>query len=233
MNRTKKCLILLVTAALIGLFAACGDKATATDEDAGDVNTQILVGNPIDLSLDVTQGFNFRKDKMIQVGFVTFLKIGDTTLKTFFTVTDPENNENDLKVVGVISHVDWTGSATDPINFNVQVSETSRNALDTLTTKNIANIEVEFQFNVYHYDPSAKKYYRTFHTNETTMQGLIYEQGDVLAIKVDKKASMRVQEPRNYKLSLGIKPQPTQQELHYAYGSSVSDKLVLQWGVTK
>ena len=190
-----------------------------------------MVANPVDLNHDMMQGFNFRKDKMVQIGFVTSLKIGDTTLSADITCKDPENNQNDKKVVGVCSYTGWTASPTDPLNLNIQVSETAKNALDTLTKKNMSNVEIDFQFDCYHYDPSEKKYYKNFHSNDTDMKGLIYGQGDDLAIRIVLDPNTVVQEPRNYTLSLGIKPQPTQQELHYA--SSVSDKLVMQWGITK
>ena len=54
-----------------------------------------MAANPIDLNHDMTQGFNFRKDKMVQIGFITQLKIGDTDLTADITCKDPENNQND------------------------------------------------------------------------------------------------------------------------------------------
>ena len=181
-----------------------------------------MVANPVDLNHDVMQGFNFRKDKMVQIGFVTQLKIGDVDLTADITCKDPENNQSDKKVVGVAAYSGWTASPTDAVNLNIQVSETA---------KNMSNVEVDFKFDCYNYDPSEKKYYKNFHTNDTTMKGLIVSQGDDLAVRIVLQPSTQVQEPRNFTLSMGIKPQPNAQELHYA--SSVSDKLVMQWGITK
>jgi hypothetical protein len=187
--------------------------------------------NPVELSCDVVQGFNFRKDMQVQIGFITEMKIGDVSLTADISCKDPENNQSDKKVVGIASFVGWTVSPTDPVNINIQVSETAKNKLDTLTKKNMSNVEVEYKFDCYSYDPSEKKYYKNFHTNNTAMKGLIYGQGDDLAIRINLDQSRVVQEPRNYTLSMGLKPQPKAQELHYA--SSVADKLVMQWGVTK
>ena len=53
--------------------------------------------------------------------------------------------------------------------------------------------------------------------------------GKDLDIQIQLEASPIVQEPRNYTLVIGVKPKSKAQELHYA--SSVSDKLVMQWGV--
>ena len=187
--------------------------------------------NPVDLGCDLVQGFNFRKDKQVQIGFVTELKIGDVDLTADIACKDPENNQSDKKVVGIASFVGWTASPTDPVNINIQVSETAKNKLDTLTKKNMSNVEIDMKFDCYHYDPSEKKYYKNFHTNDATVKGLIFGQGDDLAVRIQLDPNHVVQEPRNYTLSLGVKPQPKSQELHYA--SSVSDKLVMQWGVTK
>ena len=190
-----------------------------------------MVANPVDLNHDVVQGFNFRKDKMVQIGFVTQLKIGDVDLTADITCKDPENNQSDKKVVGVSSYTGWTASPTDAINLNLQVSEDAKNKLDVLTKKNMSNVEVELKFDCYYYDPNEKKYFKNFHTNDSTMEGLIVSQGDDLAIRIVLQPNTVVQEPRNFTLSMGIKPQPKAQELHYA--SSVSDKLVMQWGITK
>jgi hypothetical protein len=187
--------------------------------------------NTIDQVCDMTQGFNFRKDMQTQIGYVTKLKIGDVELSADMTMKDPEENQNDSKVVGIASYVGWSVSPTDPVNLNIQVSETVKNKLDTLTKKNMSNVEVEVAFDCYGYDPNEKKYFKNFHTNEKEMKGLIFGQGDDLAIRIQLELNQMVQEPRNYTLSLGIKPQPAEQELHYA--SSVSDKLVMQWGITK
>ena len=64
------------------------------------------------------------------------------------------------------------------------------------------------------------------------MLGTIANFGADLAIRLQLDPSLVVQEPRNYGLSMSIKPragEAKQQELHYA--SAVEDKLVMPWGV--
>ena len=141
------------------------------------------------------------------------------------------NNQQDMKVVGVLTYAGWSVSPTDPVNLSMQLSETAKNKLDALTKKSMSNIEVDVQFDCYNYDPAKKKYYRNFHTNDAEVKGLIMGQGNDLAIRVDLEASPVVQQPRNYTLNLGIKPQAKAQDIHYL--SSVADKLVLAWGVTQ
>ena len=116
--------------------------------------------NDISLSLDMQQGFNFRKDVMTKIGFVTSLKIGDTDLAKDFVLKDPENSSTDKKVVGVISYLEWSGSPTEQVQISVQVSEDAKNKLDTLTRKAMSNVEVQYQFDCYNYDPREKKYFK-------------------------------------------------------------------------
>ena len=187
--------------------------------------------NDISLSLDMQQGFNFRKDVMTKIGFVTSLKIGDTDLAKDFVLKDPENSSTDKKVVGVISYLEWSGSPTEQVQISVQVSEDAKNKLDTLTRKAMSNVEVQYQFDCYNYDPREKKYFKNFHANSTDMKGLINSEGKDLSIKMHLDPNGFVQNPANYTLQIGVKPQALQQDLHYA--SSVSDKLVMQWGVSK
>jgi predicted nuclease of predicted toxin-antitoxin system len=189
-----------------------------------------MATNAIELGCDVTQGFNFRKDVQAQIGFVRSLKIGEVELKADLTLKDPENNQTDTKVVGVAHSIGWSVSTTDPVFVSLQVGEEAKNKIDTLTKKNMSNIEVEMIFDCYTYDPADKKYFKNFHTKEAALKGLIFGQGDDLAIQMGLEPAYEVQEPRNYTLNIAIKPQAKAQEIHYA--SSVTDKLALAWGVT-
>jgi hypothetical protein len=221
------------TAALGGALALVPIKLLSgcdASTDEGD-EVQSLAASPIDLSCDVMQGFNFRTDITTQIGFITALKIGDEVMTADITCKDPLNNANDKKVVGVMSYCGWIGAATDPLNMNVLVSETAKNKVDTLTKMNMSNVEVDVTFDCYDYDPVEATYYKRFHSGEATLKGLIYGQGDDLAIRIVLEPNAVVQEPRNYTLSLGIKPQPSQQELHYA--GSAGDEVAMQWGVTE
>ena len=88
-----------------------------------------MPANTIDLTCDVMQGFNFRKDVTAQVGFLTSMKIGTTALPVDITCKDPTSGSTDLKVVGVISFAGWSVSPTQPVNLAVQVSEATKNKM--------------------------------------------------------------------------------------------------------
>jgi hypothetical protein len=187
--------------------------------------------NQIETICDLVQGFNFRKDVQSQIGMVKKLKIGEMELSADFTLKDPESNQKDMKAVGVLSYAGWSVSPTDPVNISLQLSETAKNKIDTLTKKSLSNIEVEMEFDCYNYDTSKKKYFKNFHTNEAEIKGLIMGQGNDLAIRIELSPNPVVQEPQNYTLNLSVKPQSKAQNLHYL--SSVDDKLVLAWGISQ
>ena len=220
----------LHAAALTGAFALIPTKlATGCDAStqAGD-EVQSLAAGAIELYLDLTQGFNFRKDSITPIGHITGLKIGETELTGDVTLIDPMNNASHLPVIGVLEGVTTNGAPTDPLYFECQVSETAKNRLDTLTKKNLSNTEVEVAFACYAYDQSEERYYKSFHTQDVALKGLIQGQGGDLAIQVELTPNAIVQEPRNFRLSLGLVPQPIQQTLYYA--TSATDEVTMQWG---
>jgi hypothetical protein len=64
-------------------------------------------------ALDVYQGFNFRKDKQTNIGFINSLKIGTVTLAADITAKDPMAPTTDVTVVAVMSDFVWGLGVTD------------------------------------------------------------------------------------------------------------------------
>ena len=180
---------------------------------------------------DVTQGFNFRKDVQTKVGFITKLRVGKGTMKVDFVCKDPENNQTDKKVVGVMQNVNWVADQTSPVTMVAFISNANRQTIQQLLMVDMSDLSVDFQFDVYTYDPDEKKYYKCLTTKETDMKGLLFKEGSMLSCEVEEESNMQVQEPKNFRLRITVKPEAKQQEIHYA--TSVSGKLVLAWGVTQ
>jgi len=129
------------------------------------------------LNLNVDQGFNFRKDKNVPVGFVTSLSLNGKALTSDIKCKDPLNPTTDLTVFSVISSAAWEIGVTDAIYFSGQISAPNRNRVAMLTYLDLANVEVKFKYNVYNYDPVAKTYYLCFHCGDTEMLGLLEKVG--------------------------------------------------------
>jgi hypothetical protein len=184
-------------------------------------------------SLDVYQGFNFKKDKQAPVGYITKLKLGDIELKADQeTILDPEQPGQALstKVVGVLSHYLWETGITDGMYVSAQISVGNKQVVASALLGTWANIEVIFQYTVYEYDPIAKKYYKS-NFADAELKGVLEKNGDDLNLSVADDPSTEVQSPKNFTLQVGIKPQTLQQSVNLATGSG--KQLVKQWGVTE
>ena len=180
-------------------------------------------------SLDVYQGYNYKKDKQTPVGFITRLKVGASDLAADQTCKDPTNPAADLKVVAILSAVSWEAGVTDAVYFAGQVSVPNRQLAAAVGFSSLSRVEVVYQFAVYDYDPIARKYFLAFHSNSTDMQGLLERRGDELNISVADDASTEVQSPINYAFQLGIQPQPSPQTLHIATADQKT--VVKPWGL--
>jgi len=131
----------------------------------------------ISYSCDVAQGFNAQSDAQSIVGFLTDLKIGDTQFAIDLNVTDPEDVESELAVVGVISDIYWNGGEAEPIQISCRVSTQNKNGAIELVQRTLLNTSVGFSFVIYEYDPQAKKYFPCFHTGGETYEGLVLKEG--------------------------------------------------------
>ena len=72
-------------------------------------------------TLDVVQGFNFKRDKQTPVGHLLNLTIGGTTLRPDLTIINPEIASS-LSAAGVLKQLSWSTVATDPISLTAQIS---------------------------------------------------------------------------------------------------------------
>ena len=131
----------------------------------------------IDMQCGVSSGFNFAADNQSQIGYITSLTIGSSTLRSDFSVKDPTTGTS-IQVVAVLSKVSWAGGQSDSISFNGQVSTTNKQTLALLLHQAMSNTQVQIGFKVFTYDPIAKKYYKSFFpATDATLKGLIAKSG--------------------------------------------------------
>lgn len=177
----------------------------------------------------VYQGFNFKKDQQDHVGHVTTLKIGKEQIEADLNVTDPTNFAKTIKVVGVMSSIQWGTGYAEPIMMGFQVSTDNKSKVAAMVHKSLSNTEVEFGFNVYEYDPKEKLYFKCFHANDVKLKGLVQKSGGDLYISINTDQSTEVMSPKNFSMSIGIMPQDIKSDLHLAVSNT--HKFVKQWGV--
>jgi hypothetical protein len=184
-------------------------------------------------ALDIYQGFNFKKDKQVPVGYITKLKVGDNDLKADQeSIKDPEQPDKALKnkVVGVLNHYLWETGVTDAMYFSAQVSTSNKQTVASALLGTWANVEVTFSYVIYEYDPLAKKYFKSNYI-DAELKGILEKNGDELNLSIADDPSSEVQSPKNFTLQVGIKPQTLEQAVNIATGSG--KQLVKQWGVTE
>jgi hypothetical protein len=183
-------------------------------------------------SLDIYQGFNFKKDKQTSVGFVTKLELGDVHLNPDQTsIKDPEQPGQNVgaNVVGVLNHYLWETGTTDSMYLSMQVSVKNKTDLSAKLLTDWTNMEVTFAYVVYEYDPVEKKYFKSNWT-EPELKGILEKNGNDLNLSLADEPSSEVQSPKNFTLQVGIKPQTTEQTVHMATG--VNKNVSKIWGVT-
>ena len=183
-------------------------------------------------SLDIYQGFNFKKDKQTAVGFVTKLELGDVALAADQTsIKDPEQPGQNIgaNVVGVLNHYLWETGTTDAMYLSMQVSVSNKTNLSAKLLTDWTNMEVTFAYVVYEYDPKEKKYFKSNWT-ETDLKGILEKSGDNLNLTVADDPSTEVQSPKNFTLQVGVKPQTLEQMVNMATGTGKNLSKI--WGIT-
>lgn len=182
------------------------------------------------LSTSVDQGFNFRKDRTVPVGFITAISINGQVFPPDIICKDPLNPTTDLPAFAVLNSVSWGIGITDTLQFSGQISGPNRNDVMLLTYQDLANVEVKFKFNVYDYDQKAKTYFLVFHCDDTELQGILEKRGEDLSIRVSDLASTEVESPINYTFTIGIKSQQIAQTMTLA--TENQKNVVKQWGLS-
>jgi len=183
-------------------------------------------------SLDIYQGFNFKKDKQTPVGFVTKLMLGDVEMAADqASIKDPEQPGQNIgaNVVGVLNHYLWETGTTDAMYLSMQVSVANKTELSAKLLTDWTNMEVTFAYVVYEYDPVEKKYFKSNWT-EPELKGILEKNGDELNLTVADDPSSEVQSPKNFTLQVGIKPQTEEQTVNMATGSGKNLSKI--WGIT-
>ncbi|WP_257446994.1 hypothetical protein [Archangium lipolyticum] len=181
-------------------------------------------------SLDIYQGFNFKKDVQTPVGFVTKLELGDVVLAADQTsIKDPEQpGQNLAGVVGVINHYLWETGTTDAMYLSMQISVKNKTDLTAKLLTSWTDMNVTFAYVLYEYDPVEKKYFKSNWT-EPELKGILEKNGNDLNLSVADDPSTEVQSPKVYALQLGVKPQTEEQTVHMATG--VNKNVSKIWGI--
>ncbi|MEN9897635.1 MAG: hypothetical protein RLZZ66_1284 [Pseudomonadota bacterium] len=175
------------------------------------------------------QGFNFKRDNQDRLGYVTALTIGETEFTAdFATLVNPEDFTEEYPAVGVISSCTWGAGDAEPIHLSFQVSTVNKNLLKGLLMKSMINTTVEIGFECWDYDHEAKVYFKTFHTGDDAVNGMVLKSGGALRIAVADDNDPSVPNPQNFTLNLSVMPASESQALQWA--ASSDSPQAFKWG---
>jgi hypothetical protein len=175
------------------------------------------------------QAYNFKKDEQQTVGHLVSLTIGSSAFTADHTLTNPVGYAA-VTVAGTIASWSWDGGYANPIYLDCNISTTNQTATSVLTQTNLSNTVVVLAFNIYQFDPVNKVYYLACTTTSTPLNGFIFKQGGALSLAMDVQNDPTVPSPLNYRMSIGVMPQPSQQIINFAVSNS--QKFSKQWGIT-
>lgn len=170
-------------------------------------------------SLDVCQGYNFRKGVQTPVGFLTRLVLGDIELAADQRCVSPTDPTATVQAVAVLTNVLWELGVTDAVYLSGQVSAANQQRLAALLVANLTQLGVTFRCVVHAYDPISRAYYPALHSGSVDLAGLLEKSGDDLNLSVADDPGTEVQSPANFTFQIGVKPAAIPQTLHLAVDS--------------
>jgi hypothetical protein len=180
---------------------------------------------------DVVNGFNFKRDVQNALGHLKALTIGQEAIEANMEVISPETGDK-INVVGIIADIGWEGGDAHPISLSCQVSNSNKVLLTGLTGDTLHDTSVEFDFDIYKYDPAPdqRKFYKCFHCNDEAVKGRLEKSsGGKLAVSIAQEASHEVESPLNFTLYFSVNPEEIEQVLHVAH--AVGANKTSRWGV--
>jgi uncharacterized repeat protein (TIGR02543 family) len=182
--------------------------------------------------LDVVNGFNFHPTTQQPVGYISSMTINGTlTLNADFAVGVPTASGQTQNVVAVLSSAIWPGGQGDALSFDMRVSPTNRNAIFAFLHTRPTSVPVNFNFQIYNYDPVAKTWFETFYSNPNGLPGgLVEKSGSSFVISVGSSPVSPPSSPENWDFNITLLPEPVQFELYFATTSSQS--VAKAWGLS-
>ncbi len=184
---------------------------------------------PTTFECSVQQGFGLQGESPLLIGFINGLKFGFEDLPSDLVVADPENADESLNVVAVLSSIHWDGEYNDPIDFDARVSTQNKNTLAGFYFGMGPPDDVQFEFTVYAYDAEQDQYFRVLHTGGEQLFGMIAKAGGELLFSVDLEQATEVLSPDNYAFQMSVMPDA--QDMDIFTGSSATHEISRDWGL--
>jgi hypothetical protein len=180
------------------------------------------------LTTDVYQGFNFNKQKQVPFGYISSLKIGNTTLDADLPGLDPISARS-FAAVGVVTHLLWELGVQDAISFSMQVSVRNSQSLKILMYSAIADLSTSVSFVTFSYDPVAKQFYKSFYSS-AVLSCTLAKSGTDLALSIADDPSQEVRSPLNFTTQITLAPKKVAPQT-IGIATSAKNAISKPWGL--
>jgi hypothetical protein len=184
----------------------------------------------LNLDCDVKQGYDFKKDASATVGYLTELILGGQALAVDQTmIKDPLKPDAALGsgVVAVLSSASWGMGPTNAMYFTGQISAANMQTLRAFMTK-VTDLSVKLKFVCYQFDFVAMKMFKSFHSGDAELAGLIEKKGAELSLHFSATPLSFPPKPKTFPFSIGIVPAHVEQPIQLATSDTV--KFTMPWG---
>lgn len=197
-------------------------------------------------NLDLIQGFYFKKTSQATLGYITDLQIGSVLFRTDTSVTNPVTNEK-KNIVAPISSYKWGSLPSEPMQISFNISKANNKKLSELLKKSNAALNIEFNFQIYSFDPEKNEFYIALKSFTFPKRGIMNRigyalpsnklislpiKGVIRSVAPAKSANTVVVNPENYEVQVVIVPTPDKEQMLVRATSSES-LMKAQWGVEK
>lgn len=159
-------------------------------------------GIQVNLAINGKEAFSYQKNSCEVLGVIKTWKFASgVELEQDLEITDPENPNNKIKAVAVLSDDScacfWKGGPTDPITFKGLVSGPNRAKLNTCVNSSDGSTDQEIDWLIIDHDDVKDAFYKKFHTEAAVK--VVFTPGEVC--EVAGKSFQEVTEPRTFAFS--------------------------------
>lgn len=170
----------------------------------------------IDTDLDAPNAYKFNITNRSMLGYIESMAFeSGAKLTPDVTIKDPENPDQDKKVVAILDSVQWVGGPTDPVTIKGRLSFENKGVFKSSITSLTGGADISIAWCVKSYDGPKKTYFKTFHTGEKEVKAIITDSTET---KVKDIKSIDISDPENFafEISLTAKSGAEEQELYCA-----------------
>ena len=166
---------------------------------------------------DARLAYNFVKSGTAKVGHLLSMAFTNSgkTLKADTKISDPENPDSRINVVGVFDHIDWLGDETNPVAVSFRLSPVNKSILQEALSSKTGGIEVSAKWVIYDYSYLDKTHFKHFHAKKDI--NFVITEGTM--VMVGAEPNQDIQQPLNFSvyMSLTAENGSAEQELDIAY----------------